>query len=131
MTDERDPRTIPNLVSDLVQQLSTLVRTEGKLLRSELNESAHRVGNGAMEVAAGALLLLAALIVLLQALIVALVNLGLGAGWASLLVGVVVAAIGAILIKRGTSNMSPSELAPTRTAEQLRKDADLAQEQVR
>lgn len=131
MTPDKDSRSIPSLFSDLIQQLSALVQTEGKLLRSELTQSAHKMGNGAMEVAAGALLLLAALIVLLQALIVALSNLGLDPAWAALLVGVVVAVIGAILVKRGTSNMSPSELAPTRTTEQLRKDAALAQEQTR
>lgn len=131
MTPDKDSRSIPSLLSDLVQQLSSLVQTEGKLLRSELTESAHKVGNGAMEVAAGALLLLASLIVLLQALIVALTNLGLDPAWASLLVGVVVAVIGVVLVRRGTTNMSPSELAPTRTTDQLRKDAALAQEQTR
>ena len=131
MTPDKDNRSVATLISDLIQQLSTLVQTEGRLLRSELTQSAHKAGAGAMEIAAGAILLLAALLVLLQALVVALANLGLGAGWSSLLVGVVVAAIGAILVKRGTTNMSPSELAPTRTADQLRKDANLAQEQTR
>jgi glycerol uptake facilitator-like aquaporin len=77
------------------------------------------------------MLLLTALIVLLQALILALTNMGLGAGWAALFVGVIVAGIGALLVKRGSTNMSPASLAPTRTAEQLRKDAYLAQEQTR
>lgn len=82
-----------------------------------------------MEIAAGAMLLLAALIVLLQALIAGLVEAGLRAGWAALIVGIIVAVIGAILVKRGTSNMSPSELTPSRTAAQLRKDGQLAREQ--
>lgn len=129
MNDERDTRSIPSLLTDLIDQLSTLVRTEGQLLRSELKENAARAGNGVMEIAAGAMLLLAALIVLLQALIVGLTNAGLGAGWAALIVGVIVAVIGAILVKRGTSNMTPSEMAPTRTAAQLRKDGQLAKEQ--
>src|SRR5690606_851759 len=129
MTVERDPRTIPNLVTDLVEQLSTLVRTESQLLRTELKENVGRAGNGVMEIAAGAMLLLAALIVLLQALIAGLVKAGLEAGWAALIVGVIVAVIGAILVKRGTSNMSPSEIAPSRTAAQLRKDGQLAREQ--
>lgn len=131
MTPDKDNRSIPNLFSDLVQQLSALVQTEGRLLRSELSQSAHRVGNGAMEVAAGAMLLLAALIVLLQALIAAIVNMGLDPAWASLLIGIVVAVIGAVLVKRGTANMSPSEMAPNRTTDQLRKDAALAKEQTR
>lgn len=131
MTPDKDNRSIPDLFSDLVQQLSTLVQTEGRLLRSELGQSAHKVGNGAMEVVAGALLLLAAMIVLLQALIGALAKWGLDPAWASLLVGIVVAVIGTILVKRGTANMSPSELTPSRTSEQLRKDAALAKEQTR
>src|SRR5690606_28431601 len=88
MTPANDDRSFAALISDLVQQLSTLVQTEGRLLRSELTQGAHKAGAGAMEIAAGAILLLAALIVLLQALIVALANLGLGAGWSSLLVGI-------------------------------------------
>jgi xanthine/uracil permease len=131
MTPDKDNRSIPDLFSDLVQQLSTLVLTEGRLLRSELGKSAHKVGNGAMEVVAGALLLLAAMMVLLQALITALAKWGLDPAWASLLVGIVVAVIGTILVKRGTANMSPSELAPSRTSEQLRKDVALAKEQTR
>jgi hypothetical protein len=131
MTPDKDNRSVATLLSDLVQQLSTLVQTEGRLLRSELTHSAHKAGAGAMEVAAGAILLLAALLVLLQALVVALANLGLGAGWSSLLVGVAVAIFGAMLVKRGTTNMSSSELAPTRTADQLGKDASLLKEQIR
>ena len=56
MRTDKDPRTIPTLVTDLVQQLTTLVRTEGRLLREELNESVHKVGSGAMVVAAGAMI---------------------------------------------------------------------------
>lgn len=44
MSVDRDPKTIPSLVTDLVEQLSTLVRTEGQLLRSELKENASRRG---------------------------------------------------------------------------------------
>lgn len=129
MTDERDTRSIPNLVTDLVDQLSSLVRTEGQLLRSELKEGASRAGSGMLEMAAGAMMLLAALIVLLQALILALANAGLGPGWSALIVGIVVAVIGGILVKRGTTNISPSEIAPTRTAAQLQKDGKLARDQ--
>lgn len=131
MTDERDTRSIPNLVTDLVDQLSSLVRTEGQLLRSELKEGASRAGSGMLEIAAGAMMLLAALIVLLQALILALANAGFGTGWSALVVGLVVAVIGGILVKRGTTNMSPSEIAPTRTAAQLQKDGKLVREQAR
>lgn len=122
-----DPRSLSTLLSDLVQQMTTLFRTETTLLKTELQENLQKVGNGAMEIAAGAILLLAALLVLLQALVVALANV-MGAGWASLLVGVVVAIVGAILLRNGTKNVSPSGLAPDRTMGQLRQDANLAKE---
>lgn len=131
MTPETDNRSFTTLISDLVNQLSTLVRTESSLLKAELKDGAHKAGKGIMEVAAGALLLLAALIVLLEALVIALAELGLGPAWSALLVGVVVAVIGAIMVKRGTSNLEPSELTPSRTASQLREDAQLAKEQTR
>jgi hypothetical protein len=66
----------------------------------------------------------------LQALIVGLANLGLGVGWASVVVGVVLAIIGAILVSRGQTNISPSSLTPDATVDQLRKDVEVAREQI-
>jgi hypothetical protein len=84
-----------------------------------------------MEVAAGAICLLAALIVLLEAVVVGITRLGLDAGWAALIVGVVVAIIGAILVRRGTTNLSVSNLAPERTVDQVQQDIKVGREQVR
>ena len=69
--------------------------------------------------------------ILLQALVAALAEAGLGFGWASLIVGLAVAFVGLILVLRGKAKISASELAPSRTTEQLRKDANLAREQTR
>ncbi len=91
------------------------MQTEGRLLRAELSEKMTKVGGLATEVLAGAICILAGLMVLLQALVIALANAGLGAGWASLLVGIVVAGLGAILIRNGTANFSAAELTPERT----------------
>ncbi|MER9210228.1 phage holin family protein, partial [Mesorhizobium sp. M0771] len=90
-----------------------------------------KAGAGAAEVLGGAICLLAALLVLLQALIIALTRAGLGAGWSSLLVGVVVAVLGVILLRTGTASMAPSELTPDRTQGQLKRDASAIKEQVR
>lgn len=129
MTPDRDDRSLATLVSDLIQQLSTLVQTEGKLLRSELRETGGKISGGAIEILAGAGLLIAALVILLQALVHALATTGLGPGWAALIVGLVVALVGYLAVQRGTKNLSPDELAPRRSAEQLRKDANLVKEQ--
>ena len=72
MTDTPDGRGLGTLISDLAQQVTTLLQTEGKLFRSEMSDKLSKVGAGGMEVLAGAMCLLAALIVLLQALVIAL-----------------------------------------------------------
>ncbi|TKB96621.1 MAG: phage holin family protein, partial [Mesorhizobium sp.] len=94
MTDNQDTRSLTTLVSDLAQQVTTLLQTESRLLRAEISEKLSRAGAGAVEVMGGVICLLAALMVLLQALVIALASAGLGAGWSSLLVGVVVAVLG-------------------------------------
>jgi hypothetical protein len=130
MSADQDGRSLATLVSDLAQQVTNLLQTEGRLLRAEVSEKAAKAGAGAVEVLAGALCLLAALMVLLQALVIALANAGLGAGWSSLLVGIVVAVLGVFLLRSGTASMAPSELAPDRTQEQLKRDARVIKDQV-
>ncbi|MCV3209983.1 phage holin family protein [Mesorhizobium sp. YC-39] len=131
MTDNQDNRSLATLVSDLAQQVTTLLQTEGNLLRAEMSEKLSKAGAGAVEIVGGAICLLAALVVLLQALVIALANVGLGAGWSSLLVGIVVAALGAILMRSGIASMAPSELTPDRTQDQLKRDVRVIKEQIR
>lgn len=131
MSEAPQDRSLATLIGDLTQQASTLVQTEGRLLRAELSEKMTKVGGLATEVLAGAICVLAGLMVLLQALVIALANAGLGAGWASLLVGLVVAGLGAMLIRNGSANFTAAELAPQRTQNQLENDARVLKEQVK
>lgn len=123
-----DSRGVGTLISDLIQQVSSLMQTEIRLLRAEMGDKLKTMLGGAVEVLAGGLLLMAALLILLQALVVALAH-WVGPGWASLIVGVVVALIGVILVKRGTSNIEPSNLTPDQTTNQLARDAAVVKEQ--
>jgi len=131
MNGNDEGRGVMGLVSDLADQASTLVRTEFRLLRTEMSEKFDQVKNGTIEVIAGAICLLVALMVLVQALIIALAEMGLGGGWASLLVGVVLAVLGYIMVKAGSSNMSAANLTPDRTQNQLSQDARAVKEQMR
>jgi uncharacterized membrane protein YqjE len=119
MSDAVSPeqnRSTRQLLRELVNEVTELVRSEMRLARAETSENVGRIGGAVMRIAAGALLGFAALIVLLQALVVALAN--LVEPWlASLIVGVVVAAIGYALVRSGQSDLKPESLAPTRTAE--------------
>jgi len=131
MSDYQDSRGLGTLISDLAQQAATLVQTETRLLRAEVSEKLALAGASAVEMLAGAICLLAALMVLLQALVIALAKAGLGAGWSSLLVGVVVAALGAFLLRSGMAGLEPGRLSPERTKEQLENDARVLKEQVK
>jgi hypothetical protein len=136
-----DPRSVPQLLSDLARELTTLFKKEGQLIRAELSEKANKLQVGIGSAAAGAIMLLVALNVLAGALVVAIArigadtadpaiqNSGIGIGWASLIVGVVLAAIGAFLVRKGVSDMS--DLTPERTVNQVSQDANFVKEQVR
>ncbi len=136
-----DTRSVPQLLSDLARELTTLFRKEGQLIRAELSEKTSQLVVGLGEMAAGAICLLVSLNVLAGALVVAIARIGadqadpaiqdsgIGLGWASLIVGVLLAIIGAVLVKRGTSNMS--HLTPERTVNQVSQDATMVKEQVR
>jgi hypothetical protein len=119
-----DPRSLPELVSQLTTDLATLVRKESELVRTELTEKARTAFKATGEVAAGGLLMVAALLILLQALVIALSKF-MDPLWASLIVGVAVAGLGFVLIRAGTKLMSPEHLTPDRSARQLQKDAQL------
>lgn len=123
-----DQKPVGGLLTDLVNQMSALVRTEINLLKAEMRENIRSFGGAIVAVAIGAALLIAALLVLVQAVVTALVDAGMSAWLASLIVGVVLAVIGAILIKRGADKMSPSEMTPERTVRQMEKDVSLAKE---
>jgi hypothetical protein len=131
MNQNADSRSLATLVSDLAQQVTTLLQTEGRLLRAEMSEKLTKVGAGAIEVLGGAICLMAALIVLLQALVIALANAGLGAGWASLLVGLIVSGLGIFLLRSGAASMKASDLAPELTQGQLKQDVGVIKERLK
>lgn len=141
MSQTPDPRSVPQLLSDLARELTTLFRKEGQLIRAELSEKVTQLQVGAGSAAAGAIILLVALNVLAGALVVAIARIGaapadpaiqqsgIGLGWASLIVGVLLAIIGAVLVRKGASNMS--NLTPERSVNQVSQDATMVKEQVR
>jgi hypothetical protein len=128
--EPKSSQPLPDLIADLGRDVSSLVSKEAGLLRSEVDEKFSNLQTAGGSLAAGAICLLAALLVLLQALIVALTNMGLGAGWSSLLVGVVVAAIGVFLLQQGRSLLGEG-LIPKRTQTQVQRDAEMLKEQVK
>jgi hypothetical protein len=124
-------RSIPDLLSVLIHQLTDLVRTEGELARAEVSEGMSRMMRGVALAGAGAVLLIPALVVLLNAAVAALVENGLSASLAALIVGGVVLIVGIVLVMVGVKSLKPKRLIPNRTIEQLSRDAAVAKNQMR
>ena len=131
MDPGRDDRSLGQLFADLSRQLSTLVRQEIDLARSELMANARTLTRDVSLVAVGGAVLYAGLLALVATLILALIQIGLDPWISALIVGVIVAAIGAALIARGRAGLANADLAPRRTIETLKDDADWAKEQIK
>lgn len=123
-------RSVPDLLGDLVQDSSVLVRKEVALARAELNEKIGQIAGAAGGMAIGGVLLLAALIILLQAGVVGLVMLGLSPALASLIVAAAVGMVGGLLLRGGLHRLREASLTPERTVNQLSKDVTAAKETV-
>ena len=129
-----EPRSLPDLVVHALKETSELVQTETRLIRAELSDKITQIEVGGGSIAAGAICLLVSLITLTAALVTAVSKIGdpdIGPGWAALIVGIVIAVIGVALLMKGKKDLEPGNLMPSRTTNQLSKDAKLAKEQTR
>jgi hypothetical protein len=127
-------RSLLGLFSDLWRETTTLVHEEAELAKAEISEKVSHLTTGAGEIAAGGAILFAGFIVLLFAAVGALQLMIASehAIWiAPLVVGLVVMIIGYIALSRGKKQMSAESLAPQRTMDSLRRDAQLAKEHVK
>lgn len=130
-TSTSDSRSVSELLRDLSGNVSTLMRKEIQLARAETSEKISQAMVAVGSILGGAILALAALIVLLQALVIALTNAGIPAGWSALIVGVIVAGIAYVLIHKGTRDLEAGNLAPERTIDSLKQNAQTLKEQTR
>ncbi|MGE0700411.1 MAG: phage holin family protein [Hyphomicrobiaceae bacterium] len=124
-----NPRPITDLIPEFGSELMRLVKGEADLLRAEMNDKVDRLETSAGSMAAGGICLLVALLILLQALVVALTKAGLGAGWASLIVGVIVGLVGLGLLGYGRSNIPA--MTPRRSVDEVQRTASMAKEKAR
>ena len=118
--------SVRNLLTELIDEVSRLVRQELRLAQAEGSERVSEATNGAIAIAGGLLVANCALLILLQALVIALAEFtSLPASAAALIVGVVVAIIAFILIRQGQRRLAPGTLTPERTVRSLRENKDL------
>lgn len=130
MAQLRDERSLGDLFSDLSRETTTLVRQEVQLAKAELTQSATEAARGIGMLVAGGAVAYAGLLFLLLAIVFGLIEAGWDAWLSALVVGLVVAAIGAVLVLRARESLKPANLAPRRTIETLKEDQEWAKEQI-
>jgi xanthine/uracil permease len=130
MAQLRDERSLGDLFSDLSRETTTLVRKEVQLAKAELTQSATEAARGIGMLVAGGAVAYAGLLFLLLAIVYGLIDAGWDAWLSALVVGLVVVAIGTILVLRARESLKPANLAPRRTVETLKEDQEWAKEQI-
>ncbi|HYF06212.1 MAG TPA: phage holin family protein [Acetobacteraceae bacterium] len=125
-------RSVPELFTSAVTQVTTLFRKEVQLARAEMSEKFGQAASAIPLLGGGAAMLLGAALLLLFALAAGIARiLNIAPGWGFLIAGLIAALVGWLLIRSGLSQLTASKLVPERTAEQLSRDAEVAKEQVR
>jgi tetrahydromethanopterin S-methyltransferase subunit G len=125
----REDRSLGDLFSELTRETTMLVRQEVELAKTEMSQKASQVGKDVGFLAAGGMVAYAGFLALIAAVIIGLGQLGVTWWLSALLVGLVVAAIGAYLVFQGINDLKNANLAPQKTIETLKEDQQWAKQQ--
>ena len=104
------------------------MRNEVDLARAELSENLERAGAAVGYIVAAVVIAMVALSVLAAALVAGVTAAGIPPAWAAVIVGVVLAVIAFSLSAKGLKDLKLSNIAPTRTAKNLRRDVNAIKE---
>lgn len=117
-----------SLVSDVMRLSSDLLRKEIALAKAEVGQNLSRAGNAVGFIAVAGVIGLVTLNVLVAALVAALAETDLGPIWSAVIVGVVLALVAFILLKKGLNDLKLKSLMPTRTVDSVQRDAHAIKE---
>jgi hypothetical protein len=126
-----DDRSFSDLLSDALNRLTTLVRTEIQLARTEISLKISKAATGIAMVMGSAAFAISGLVLILLAIAAWLDNAGLSRGVSNLIAGILGALVSAGLAWAGLQRLRADQLAPNRTMEQLQRDAMAAKEQLK
>ncbi|KZY50858.1 phage holin family protein [Sulfitobacter sp. KE29] len=127
MTTESN-KSAGSLLTEALSHVSSLMRKEVDLARAEVNENLKHAGVAIGLIVGAVVVALTALNVLSAALVAALTEAGIAAGWSAVIVGVLLAIVAYVMIQKGTNDLKLSSLAPSRTAKNVKRDAETMKE---
>ena len=127
----RDDRSLGQILMDLRDETSQLLRQEVDLAKTEMSEKMSRLGTNLGSVATGGAVLFAGALVLLAALTLGLIALfsqfmdrDVAMWLAPLLVGGVLAFIGYGMVKKALQALKQEGIAPQRTTQSLKENKE-------
>ena len=123
-------RPLGDLFGDLATEMSNLVRQEVALAKVEVTQKAKYVGRNVGYLVVGGAVAYAALLAILAAIIMLLARVMPHWG-ATLIVGVVVGAVGWMLIGKAITALQQADLTPRETVETLKEDATWMKQQIK
>lgn len=121
--DPGRPQNPASLASEALRLSGDLVRKEIALAKAEVSQNVQRAAVAIGFVAAAAVIAMVTINVLVVALVAALAETKLGPIWSAVLVGVVLALLAYILLRKGTNDLKPEALMPSRTVQNVQRDA--------
>jgi hypothetical protein len=124
-----EQRSVGELFGQLSQDLALLVRQEAELAKTEVQAKMSRLTTDLVSLATGGIVALIGALALAAAVVLLLVDpIGLAPWLAALLVGVVLGAIGYVMLQKGLRDLKGIDPTPRRTVESLKEDIQLARE---
>lgn len=123
-------RGIGTVFSELLGEITGLIRSEIRLAKAEAAQKIRSMAIGLALTVAGLFVLILSLVFLLEAAVGGLMLLGLNFALSSLIVGAVILLLGAVVIWLGISRLRIGRLSESRTAQQIKRDAATVRAQV-
>jgi hypothetical protein len=135
--ERKEERSIGQLLKELTQESSTLLKQEVSLAKTEMSEKASRIGANLGEVAVGGAVALLGAIALLLAAVYGLtsilnnfMNQEVAVWLAPLIVGGILAAVGYSLIKKALATLKQESITPQRTTQSLQENKEWLKEKI-
>src|SRR5882724_2291419 len=130
MSELRDERTFGELLGQLSQDTTLLVRQELQLAKTEINEKISRAAGNVASLATGGLVSWAGTLAFVAGIILVLTQVvGLPAWLAALLVGAVLGITGLVMVRGALRNLKRIDPSPHRTVKTIEDDIQWAKEQ--
>ena len=121
--DPARPQNPASLASEAIRLSGDLVRKEVALAKAELSQNIQRAAVALGFVAAAAVIAIVTINVLVAALVAALAETELGPIWSAVIVGVVLAVLAYVLLRKGMNDLKLEALMPSRTVQNVQRDA--------